>query len=252
MNCIKGIRDGVAFITGGENGLGKAISETFAKAGAKVVVFGIDEENGNKVAQELNAITEGAMFIKGDVTSNDDLAFAMKTIKETYGKLDFAVNNAGITGLLKPFIETDEPQYDKVMDVNVKGVFLSMQNEIKLMMENGVGKIVNVSSEAGSIGIENFSVYIASKHALNGLTKTVAMEYATKGININAIAPGTMRTPLVEAFAQEDQDKLASIRPIQRLIDVENVAAQTLFLCSAYATDTVGAVISMDGGYTAQ
>lgn len=249
---MKGIKDGVVFITGGENGLGKGIAKAFAEEGAKVVVFGIDEANGQQVVSELNQITEGAMFIEGNVMSNDDLATAMSVVKETYGKLDFAVNNAGITGELKPFMATDEDQYDKVMGVNVKGVFLAMQNEIKMMLENGSGKIVNVSSEAGFIGIENFSTYIASKHAVNGLTKTVAMEFATKGININAIAPGTMRTPLVEAFAQEDQDKLASIRPINRLIDVENVAAQTVFLCSEYSNDTVGAVFSMDGGYTAQ
>lgn len=247
---MKGIKNGVAFVTGGENGLGKAIAKKFAEEGAKVAIYGIDEENGIKTAQELNEITEGALFIKGNVVSNDDIKNAMNLIKEKYGRLDFAINNAGITGEIKPMLETSEEQYDKVMAVNVKGIFLCMQNEIALMQENNKGKIVNVSSEAGFIGIEGFSTYIASKHAINGLTKTAAIEFATKGININAIAPGTMNTPLVAAFSQEDQDKLASIRPTQRLIEVENVATQTVFLCSDYSNDTVGSIVSMDGGYT--
>ena len=249
---MKGIKNGVAFVTGGENGLGKAIAKKFAEEGATVIIYGIDGENGVKTAQELNEITEGALFIEGNVVNNDDIKNAISIIKEKYGRLDFAVNNAGITGEIKPMLETSEEQYDKVMAVNVKGIFLSMQNEIALMLENNKGKIVNVSSEAGFIGIEGFSTYIASKHAINGLTKTAAIEFATKGININAIAPGTMNTPLVAAFSQEDQDKLASIRPTQRLIEVENVAAQTVFLCSDYSNDTVGSIVSMDGGYTCQ
>jgi NAD(P)-dependent dehydrogenase (short-subunit alcohol dehydrogenase family) len=132
---MKDIKDRVAFVTGGENGLGEAIARKFAEEGAKVVVFGIDEERGRHVAAELNDITSGALFIKGDVSKNDELAKAMAIIKETYGRLDIAVNNAGITGEIKPFLETSEAQYDKVMAVNVKGVFLSMQHEIKLMQE---------------------------------------------------------------------------------------------------------------------
>jgi NAD(P)-dependent dehydrogenase (short-subunit alcohol dehydrogenase family) len=249
---MKGIKDRIVFITGGENGLGRAIAQTFAEEGAKVIIFGIDEDNGTRAEKELNKISDGAMFIKGNVMNNDEIANAMNIIKSKYGRLDFAINNAGITGEIKPFLETSEEQYDKVMGVNVKGIFLSMKNEIPLMLENSFGKIVNVSSEAGSVGFEGFSAYIASKHAINGITKTVAIEYAAKGINVNAIAPGTMLTPLVKAFSKEDQEKLSSIRPTRRLIDVDNVAALTVFLCSEYSNDTVGAVFSMDGGYTAK
>lgn len=250
---MKGIKDGVAFITGGENGLGAAISKKFAEEGAKVVIFGIDEAKGNKVAEECNQITEGALFIKGDVTNNDNIKNAMNIIKDKYGKLDFAVNNAGVTGGLKPFVETSNDHYDLIMNVNVKGVFLCMQNEIKLMMENKSGKIVNVSSEGGtSAGFDGLSVYVGSKFAVNGLTKAAAIEYATKGININAVAPGTMLTPLVKAFPQEDQDNLAAIRPSNRLVDVESVANTAVYLCSDYSKDMVGSVVAIDGGNTSK
>ena len=250
---MKGIKDRVVFVTGGENGLGAAICKKFAEEGAKVVVFGIDEERGKKVADEINKITEGAMFIKGNVMNNDDIKSAMETINETYGTLDFAVNNAGITGVLNTFADTPVKQYDSIMGVNVKGMFLCMQNELEIMKENKFGKIVNVSSEAGfKAGFSGFSVYIASKHAVNGLTKAVAIEYATDGININAIAPGTMLTPLVEAFSQEDQDALAAVRPSKRLVDVESVANTAVYLCSEYSKDMVGTIISMDGGSAAQ
>ena len=248
---MKGIKNGVVFITGGENGLGAAISKKFAEEGSKVVIFGIDEINGNKVAEECSKLNEGAMFIKGNVTNNDDIKNAMNIIKDKYGKLDFAVNNAGVTGGLKPFGETANDHYDLIMNVNVKGVFLCMQNELQLMMENKFGKIVNVSSEAGtSAGFEGLSVYVGSKHAVNGLTKAAAIEYATKGININAVAPGTMSTPLVKAFPQEDQDKLAAIRPSNRLVNVDSVANTVVYLCSDYSMDMVGTIISVDGGNT--
>lgn len=248
---MKGIKDGIAFVTGGENGLGAAISKKFAQEGAKVVIFGIDEENGKKVAEECSQLTEGAMFIKGSVTNNDEIKNAMNIINEKYGKLDFAVNNAGVTGGLKSFTETTSDHYDLIMDVNVKGVFLCMQNELQMMLKNNFGKIVNVSSEAGtSAGFDGLSIYIGSKHAVNGITKAAAIENATKGININAIAPGTMSTPLVKAFPQEDQDKLAAIRPSNRLVEVESVANTAVYLCSDYSKDMIGTIISVDGGNT--
>ncbi|MGD1822084.1 MAG: SDR family NAD(P)-dependent oxidoreductase [Pleomorphochaeta sp.] len=250
---MKGISGKVVFVTGGENGLGAAIAKKFANEGAKVIIFGIDDVNGVKVEKELNLISKGSMFIKGNVTNNEDLAKAMSIIKEKYGRLDFAINNAGITGVLYSLKDTSEDQFDKIMAVNVKGTFLSMQNELNLMSENNFGRIVNISSEAGfSGGFKGFPVYIASKHAINGLTKATAIEYATSGITINAVAPGTMKTPLVEAYSKEDQDKLSSIRPTKRLIEVDNVATTVLFMCSDYAVDAVGSIFNMDGGYTAQ
>lgn len=250
---MKGINGKVVFVTGGENGLGAAISRKFAEAGAKVVVFGIDSEKGQKVAEEINKITDGAMFIQGNVTKNEDIAKAMTVIMEKYGTLDFAVNNAGVTGPLNPLIATPEDQYDFIMDVNVKGLLLCMQNELGIMVKNQFGKIVNVSSEAGfKAGFKGLSVYTASKHAVNGLTKTAAIEHATDGININAIAPGTMLTPLVEAFPQEDQDNLAAIRPSNRLVNVDYVANTAVYLCSENSKDMVGTIISVDGGSVAQ
>lgn len=250
---MQGIKDKVVLVTGGENGLGAAISQKFAEEGAKVVIFGIDEAKGKQVAEKINAITEGAMFIKGDVTKNEEIEAAMATIKTTYGTLDFAVNNAGVTGALNPLIDTPEKQYNFIMDVNVKGMLLCMQNELKIMVDKKFGKIVNVSSEAGfKAGFKGLSVYTASKHAVNGLTKTAAIEHAQDGININAIAPGTMLTPLVEAFPQEDQDNLAAIRPSNRLVNVDYVANTAVYLCSDNSKDMVGTIISVDGGSVAQ
>lgn len=249
---MKGISNKVVFVTGGENGLGAAISKRFAEEGAKVVVFGIDEVNGQKVVAELNKITEGALFIKGSVTINADIENAMNIIKEKYGTLDFAVNNAGISGTLHPFLETPIEQFEQIINVNLKGVFQCMQNELKIMSENGFGKIVNISSEAAfSGGFSGFSAYIASKHGVNGLTKAVGVEFAKKGINVNAVAPGTMMTPLVEALPEADQKSLRAIRPSNRLVNVENVANTAVYLCSDYSSDMIGATITIDGGYGA-
>lgn len=245
---MKGIENKVVFITGGENGLGAAISRKFAELKAKVVIYGIDEERGTKLATEIDGL-----FIKGDVTKVEEVENAMKIIMEKYGKLDMAVNNAGVTGPLHGLLETPESQYDFIMGVNVKGLFNCMKKELELMVPNKFGKIVNVSSEAGfKGGFKGFPVYIASKHAVNGLTKAVAIEHATDGININAVAPGTMLTPLVEAFSQEDQDALAAIRPSNRLVNVEAVANTIAYLCSDYSKDMVGTIVSMDGGSVAQ
>lgn len=250
---MRGIKGRVVFVTGGENGLGAAISKKFAEEGAKVVIFGIDEARGLKVAEEINSITEGAMFIRGNVMNLEDIQKAMGTIKEKYGTLDFAVNNAGITGALNPFIKTPAEQFDSIMGVNVKGMFLCMQQELEMMVAKQFGRIVNVSSEAGfKGGFKGLSVYTASKHAVNGLTKTAAIEHATDGININAVAPGTMLTPLVEAFPQEDQDALAALRPSNRLVNVESVANTVVYMCSDDAKDMVGTFISIDGGSAVQ
>lgn len=250
---MKGIKDRVVFVTGGENGLGAAISMKFAEAGAKVIVFGIDSEKGEKVAKAANALTEGALFIKGNVMNEDDIKKAMETIVSKYGQLDFAVNNAGITGPLNAFVDTPASQFDSIFGVNVKGMFLCMREELKLMTEKKFGKIVNVSSEAGfKGGFKGMAIYTASKHAVNGLTKVAAIEHATNGININAIAPGTMLTPLVEAFPKEDQEALAALRPSNRLVDVEKVANTALYLCSDYSLDMVGTTISIDGGSAVQ
>jgi len=250
---MESIKNRVVFITGGENGLGAAISKRFAENGAKVVVFGIDEDNGKKIVEEINAINDGATFIKGNVMNITDISNAMQIIEEKYGKLDFAINNAGITGALNAFIDTPIDQYEAIMGVNVKGMFQCMQEELKLMMKNKFGKIVNVSSEAGfKGGFSGLSVYTASKHAVNGLTKTAAIEHAQDGININSIAPGTMLTPLVEAFPQEDQDNLAALRPSNRLVNVESVANTAVYLCSEHSKDMIGTIISIDGGSVVQ
>ncbi len=249
---MQDIQNRVVFVTGGTKGLGAVICKKFAQAGAKVVLFGRDEVDGKRIEKELNEICEGALFIKGDVVNNADIENAMNIILEKYGTLDFAVNNAAITGELHPFLETSVEQYDQIMDINVKGVYQCMQNELKIMSKNRFGKIVNVTSEAAfNGGYAGFSAYICSKHAVNGLTKAAAVEFAEQGININAIAPGTMQTPMVESFPKEDVEKLSAIRPTKRLVEVDSVANTVLYLCSSYSKDMIGASVIMDGGYSA-
>lgn len=249
---MKGIKDRVAFVTGGENGLGKAIAKRFAEEGAKVVIYGLDKEQGIKTAEELNTINEGCMFIEGNVLKSKELDDAMDKIIDTYGQLDFAVNSAGVAGGIKPVLETSEDEYDFVMDVNGKGTFLSMKSQIRVMREKKFGKIVNISSAAGVIGIANLTPYTASKFAVVGMTKSAAVEYALDGININAIAPGTIMTPMVAALPQEMTDGLIAAHPVKRLMNVDRVAASAVYLCTEDSDDTTGSVVSIDGAYTAQ
>jgi NAD(P)-dependent dehydrogenase (short-subunit alcohol dehydrogenase family) len=248
---MRGIKDKVVFITGGEKGLGKATGQRFAEEGAKVVIYGIDEVEGTKTAQELNEITEGAMYIKGNVLNNEELEAAMNKIIEVYGKLDFAVNSAGVTGDIKNVLETSEEEFDFVMNVNTKGVFLSMKNQIKVMKDKKFGKIVNISSAAGLVAIGSLTPYTTSKFAVVGMTKAAAIEYALNGITINAVAPGTIMTPMVAALPQEVTDSLIATHPVKRLMNVDKVAAACVYLCSEDSDDTTGSVVSIDGGYTA-
>jgi len=248
---MKNINGKVVFITGGSQGLGASISKRFADEGAKIAIFSIDTALDKKLEAELQSKTE-VLFIKGDTRNSADIKNAMKIILARFGTLDFAINCAGVTGAMHPFVDMPENEYDFVMDVNVKGVFLCMQEELKIMLKNKSGKIVNIGSEATfTAGHPLRSVYCISKHALGGLTRNAAIAYADTGININAIAPGTMLTPLVAAFPQDQQDALANTRPTKRFVSIDSVASMAVYLCSDLANDMVGSIVNMDGGKTA-
>jgi NAD(P)-dependent dehydrogenase (short-subunit alcohol dehydrogenase family) len=245
----------VALVTGGGVGIGRAAAIAFANAGAKVVIGNRNADNGGEVVELIKAGGGDASFIRTDVTSEDDINAMVDHAVATYGRLDAAFNNAGVEGSLAPTTEQTDENYGFVMDTNVKGVFLSMKYEIPAMLKNGGGAIVNNSSVAGLIGFPGISLYAASKHAVMGLTKSTALEYATAGIRVNSVNPAVIDTSMAERLAigiEVDQDYLNSMHPIGRTGKPEEVAAAVLWLCSDESSFVTGTSLAVDGAYTAQ
>jgi NAD(P)-dependent dehydrogenase (short-subunit alcohol dehydrogenase family) len=245
----------VALITGGNAGIGRAGAIEFAKQGAKVVVSGRREKEGHEVVAEIKALGGEAIFVKTDVSKASDVKAMIDQTLATFGRLDFAFNNAGVEQLLTPLPDQSEESYDQIMDINVKGVWLSLKHEIPAMLKTGGGAIVNNSSVAGLVGYAGDPVYVASKHAVNGLTKSVALEYAKQNVRVNAVAPGTIETRLYRdlvASAPEAKQMMEAATPIGRVGQPEEIASIVIWLCSAGAAFTTGQIFAVDGGYTAQ
>jgi NAD(P)-dependent dehydrogenase (short-subunit alcohol dehydrogenase family) len=244
----------VALITGGNAGIGRATAIEFAKHGAKIVITGRREKEGQEVIAEIKALGGEAIFAKTDVSREKDVKAMMEQTLETFGRLDYAFNNAGIEQALTPLPDQTEETYDQIMDINVKGVWLSLKHEIPAMLKTGGGAIVNNSSVAGLVGFAMAPVYVASKHAVNGLTKSVALEYAKQNVRINGVAPGPIETRMYLDFAKtpEVRQMLESAVPSGRVGQPEDIASTVIWLCSDSASFVTGQIFPVDGGYTAQ
>jgi NAD(P)-dependent dehydrogenase (short-subunit alcohol dehydrogenase family) len=247
------MKNQTVLITGALTGIGRATAVAFAREGAKIVVSGRNEDKGRELAAELRGLGAEAEFIRADVRHEDDVKnLAEKTVKR-FGRLDVAVNNAGTEGKSGPIIEQTAGSYSEVFDTNVLGVLLCLKHEMRVMREQRAGCIVNMSSIVGHRGFSGASIYVASKHAVEGLTKSAALEGAEFGIRVNAVAPGPIDTDMVTRFAGTPENKAGLISgvPLRRMGQPEEVAAAIVFLASPKAAFITGASIAVDGGMQA-
>ena len=243
----------VVLITGALTGIGRAAAEIFAKEGARVVVSGRRDKEGQELVAELQKLGAQAIFVRTDVRKDEDVrALVDQTIKR-FGRLDVAVNNAGTEGAPGPVTEQTAESFAATFDTNVLGTLLSMKHELRAMLPQGSGSIVNVSSAYGSIGAAGASVYVASKHAIEGLTKSAALEVAGTGVRVNVVAPGTTDTGMLTRFTGTDKNKaaLVSTVPVKRLATSEEIAHVIAFVASPNASYMTGASIPVDGGMIA-
>jgi NAD(P)-dependent dehydrogenase (short-subunit alcohol dehydrogenase family) len=238
----------VVLITGGTSGIGKVTAIAFANAGAKVVLTGRREKEGADVVAEIKKLGGTASFVHADVSKDTDIVKAIDFVVANYGRLDVAFNNAGVE-MLGPLDQVTEEQYRSTFDINVWGVLNSMKHEIPAMLKGGGGAIVNTSSIAGHIGLAQASIYVATKHAVEGLTRAAAVEFAQRGIRVNAVAPGTIDTEMVARFPADAQTWLRSQHPVGRFGTSEEVAAAVLYLASDAAKFTTGTILAVDGGW---
>ncbi len=245
----------VALVTGGTSGIGRVTAVAFAREGAKVVVTGRREREGQETVDLIKKAGTEAIFVRTDVAKEPDVKAMVEKAVATYGRLDYAFNNAGIEQLPTPLVEQTEEAFDQIININVKGLWLSMKYEIPQILKNGGGAIVNTASVAGLIGVPGIPIYIASKHAVLGLTKSVALEYAKSGIRINAVSPAAIETDMVDRFVGkegEGRQQLAAMHPIGRMGRPDEIADAVIYLCSDKASFITGQSLTVDGGFTAQ
>lgn len=254
----------VVLVTGSSSGMGRASALAFAKLGAKVAVSDVDVEGGNDTVEMIKEARGEATFIEADVSKSAEVEAMINQVIQVYGRLDCAHNNAGIEGIQAITADYLEEDWDQVMEVNLKGVWLCMKYEIRKMLESGKGAIVNTSSTFGLVGSKiGLPAYIASKHGVVGLTRAAALEYAQKGIRVNAVCPGTIQTPMYERVNQvvigdnptarkELEEQILEREPSGRIGQPEEVAEAVVWLCSDAASFVTGHALVIDGGLIAQ
>ena len=241
-----------AIVTGAGSGIGDACARTLARSGAKVVVSDLDTEGGERVTQAIREGGGEVTFVKTDVSESEQVEALVQQTLDAYGQLDIAVNNAGIGGESKPTGEYSLESWHQVINVNLHGVFYGLRYQLPAMLERG-GSIVNMASILGSVGFAQSPAYVTAKHGVVGLTKNAALEYSAQGIRVNAVGPGFINTPLLDAnLDDETQKMLAGMHPIGRMGKAQEVANLVAFLCSDDASFVTGSYYTVDGAYTAQ
>ena len=246
----------VAIVTGGSSGIGRATAIAFAREGVKVVVASRRIKEGEETVQLVKQAGSEGFFIRTDVAKAADVRAMVEKTVATYGRLDYAFNNAGVIEQTPgPLVEQSEETFGRIMDINVKGVWLSMKYEIPEMLKHGGGAIVNMSSVAGVVGFPGMGIYVASKHAVVGLTKAAAVEYSKSGVRVNAVNPAAIETEMLAHFVADNAEvraQMAAAHPIGRTGRPEEIADAVIWLCSDKASFVTGHALLVDGGYTAQ
>jgi NAD(P)-dependent dehydrogenase (short-subunit alcohol dehydrogenase family) len=249
------LKDQVALVTGASSGIGRATALTFAREGASVAVVDVNADAGRETVDMIETAGGKASFVRADVARAAEVDAMVAEVVRTYGRLDCAFNNAGIGSTGVPLHEESEDEFDLVLSINLRGVWLSMKREIVQMLQQGGGAIVNTASVAGLIGLRGSSSYVAAKHGVVGLTRTAALELADKNIRVNAVCPGLVRTPLVGrgiARMPGREAMLLANEPVGRYAEPPEIAEAVLWLCSDAASFVTGHPMVVDGGWTAQ
>jgi NAD(P)-dependent dehydrogenase (short-subunit alcohol dehydrogenase family) len=245
------IQNTVALVTGGSAGIGRATALAFAREGARVVVADVADAGGEETVRLIRDAGGEAVYVHADVSRPHEVEAMVGRAVDAFDRLDYAFNNAGIEGEPAATAECSEENWDRVLGINLRGVWLCMRYQIPQMLRQGGGAIVNCSSVAGLVGFAGSPAYVASKHGVVGLTKTAALDYATQGIRVNAVCPGVIRTAMIERYTHGDSEaaaQLTAMQPVGRMGTPEEIADAVLWLCSDGASFVTGQAIAVDGG----
>ncbi|MEN9705066.1 MAG: hypothetical protein RLZZ393_945 [Pseudomonadota bacterium] len=246
------LKDKVALVTGAGDGIGRAIALRYAAEGARVVVAEINEAKGQATVEAIVAAGGKALLVAMDVRRSSEHARLIEKTVSTFGRLDVACNNAGISGAMVPACDMTDDQWQAVIDINLTGVFLGVRSQVAAMLPGGGGSIVNISSILGGVGFETTAAYTAAKHGVVGLTKTIALEYGPRGVRVNAVGPTFIKTSWLDNLPPPAQEMLIARHALRRFGEVDDVAALATFLASSESSYITGCYYPVDGGYMAQ